>query len=411
MNIHTNPRQWPSEGLTRVPYWIYSDPDLYALEQERIFRGDTWTFLCLEAELPTPNTFRASNLGDMPVVVTRDADGVIHAFENRCAHRGSLLCLKERGEAKEIVCVYHNWSYDLCGNLTGVAFRRGIAGKGGMPSDCKPEAHAPRQLRIETFAGLVFGTLGSATPPLEEYLGPDHVAHIKRVMRAPAKVIGGYSQMLPSNWKLYIENVKDSYHASLLHMFFTTFRLNRLSQKGGLVVSEKGGNHISYSMSQDIAGKEYEQAGLRSANESYALEAPRELLGNVDEFGDGIGLQILTVFPGFVLQQIRNCLAVRRVVPLGLDRTELVWTCFGFTTDDDALTELRLRQANLIGPAGLISMEDGAASGFVQRGVAGAGSERALVEMGGSGTASEESRVSEAAVRGFWKDYRHHMGL
>src|SRR5262249_50509254 len=70
-------------------------------------------------------------------------------------------------------------------------------------------------------------------------------------------------------------------------------------------------------------------------------------------FGDGIGLQILTVFPGFVLQQIRNCLAVRRVVPRGLDKTELVWTCFGFTTDDDTLAELRLRQANLIGPAGL----------------------------------------------------------
>ena len=118
-------------------------------EQERIFRGNAWTFLCLEAELPAPNTFRLSNLGDMPVVVTRDKDGAIHAFENRCAHRGSLLCLKERGEAKEIICVYHNWTYDLTGKLTGVAFRRGIAGKGGMPADCKPEEHAPRQLRIE----------------------------------------------------------------------------------------------------------------------------------------------------------------------------------------------------------------------------------------------------------------------
>ena len=194
-------------------------------------------------------------------------------------------------------------------------------------------------------------------------------------------------------------------------MFFTTFRLNRLSQKGGLVVSETGGNHISYSMTQDVAGREYEQAGLRSANEGYALEAPDQLLNNVDEFGDGIGLQILSVFPGFVLQQIRNCLAVRRVVPQGLDRTELVWTCFGFATDDDAMTELRLRQANLIGPAGLISMEDGAAAGFVQRGTAGAPEEASLVEMGGSGTASEESRVSEAAVRGFWKDYRRHMGF
>ena len=408
MNIHE--RSWPSEGLTRIPYWIYSDRDLYAEEQARIFRGDAWTFLCLEAELPRPNTFRVSNLGDMPVVVTRDRDGVIHAFENRCAHRGSLLCLKERGEAREIVCVYHNWTYDLAGKLTGVAFRRGIGGKGGMPADSRPDQHGPRQLRVEILAGLVFGTLGADALPVEQYLGPDITAKIRRVMKAPVRLLGGYSQMLPGNWKLYMENVKDSYHASLLHMFFTTFRLNRLSQKGGLVVSEGGGNHISYSMTADVAGKEYEQAGLRTAHSGYSLEAP-ELLKNVDEYGDGIGLQILSVFPGFVLQQIRNCLAVRRVVPQGLERTELIWTCFGYETDDEAMTELRLRQANLIGPSGFISMEDGAATGFVQRGIRGAGDEESVVEMGGSGTASEESRVSEAAVRGFWKAYRQYMDM
>jgi len=408
MNIHD--RSWPSEGLTRIPYWIYSDRDLYAEEQARIFRGDAWTFLCLEAELPRPNTFCTSNLGDMPVVVTRDRDGVVHAFENRCAHRGSLLCLKARGEAREIVCVYHNWTYDLTGRLTGVAFRRGVGGKGGMPADSRPDEHGPRRLRVEVFAGLVFGTLGANAVPVEEYLGPDISAKIRRVMKAPAKLLGGYSQILPGNWKLYIENVKDSYHASLLHMFFTTFRLNRLSQRGGLVVSEGGGNHISYSMAADVAGKEYEQAGMRTAHSGYSLEAP-ELLKNVDEYGDGIGLQILSVFPGFVLQQIRNSLAVRRVVPQGLERTELIWTCFGYETDDEPLTELRLRQANLIGPSGFISMEDGAATGFVQRGIRGAGDEESVVEMGGSGTASEESRVSEAAVRGFWKAYRQYMNM
>ena len=410
MNVHARVHEWPVDDLTRVPYWVYADSELYAEEMERIFRGDTWSFLCLEAEVPQPNSFRTSYLGNMSVVVTRDKDGVIHAFENRCAHRGALLCLRERGEAKEIACGYHNWTNDLAGNLTGVAFRRGIAGKGGMPSDAKPEAHAPRKLRVEVFAGLVFGTLGTATPPLEQYLGPDIAPRIRRVMRAPVKVLGGYSQMLNNNWKLYMENVKDSYHASLLHMFFTTFRLNRLSQKGGLVVSESGGNHISYSMAADTAGKEYEQAGMRTAQSGYALEAP-ELLKSVDEFGDGIGLQILSVFPGFVLQQIRNSLAVRRIVPQGLERSELVWTCFGFEGDDDALNALRLRQANLIGPAGFISMEDGAAVGFVQRGSHAAARELSVVEMGGQGTSSEESRVSEAAVRGFWKAYREQMRM
>src|SRR5581483_1920366 len=119
---------------------------------------------------------------------------------------------------------------------------------------------------------------------------PDHVARIRRVMRAPAKVIGGYSQILRSNWKLYVENVKDSYHASLLHTFFTTFRLNRLSQKGGIVVSDWGGHHVSYSFAADAGGREYEQAGMRAAQEGFGLE-DSSLLEATDEFGDGIGLQ------------------------------------------------------------------------------------------------------------------------
>jgi hypothetical protein len=102
---------------------------------------------------------------------------------------------------------------------------------------------------------------------------------------------------------------------------------------------------------------------------------------------------------------------VRRLVPLGLEQTELVWTCFGFTTDDVEMTERRLRQANLIGPAGYISMEDGAAPGFVQRAVNSASTELSVVEMGGRGIASDNTRVTEAAVRGFWTAYRSHMGL
>jgi len=410
MTMQTVEKHWPAEGLTRVPYWIYFDRETYDLEQEKLFRGPTWNFLCLEAELPGPNTYRRSSIGEMPVVVTRDANGELHAFENRCAHRGALLCLHERGEAKDISCVYHNWTYDLAGNLTGVAFRRGIGGKGGMPPDAKPDSQGPRKLRLETMAGLVFGTFSPETPPLEEYIGPEITAKIRRVMRAPVKLLGGFSQMLNNNWKLYFENVKDTYHASLLHTFFTTFRLNRLSQKGGVVINEAGGSHISFSMAEDVAGKEYEQAKMRSAQEGFVLEAP-QLLQSVDEFGDGVGLQILTVFPNFVLQQIRNSLAVRRIVPMGPDKTELVWTAFGFTTDDEDMAERRLRQANLMGPAGFISMEDGAATGFVQRAVDSAKDYQSVVEMGGSSVVSDESRVTEASVRGFWKQYRATMAM
>jgi phenylpropionate dioxygenase-like ring-hydroxylating dioxygenase large terminal subunit len=403
-------REWPAEGLTRVPYWLYGDPAIYDREQAEIFRGATWNFLCFEAELPAPDTYRRSTLGAMPVVVTRDREGELHAFENRCAHRGSLLVLNQSGEARDIICVYHNWSYDLAGNLTAVAFRKGLGGKGGMPPQCRPEEHAPRKLRLESLCGLVFGTLSAHAPPLEQYLGPDILSRIRRVMRAPVQLLGDYSQTLPSNWKLYMENVKDTYHASLLHTFFTTFRLNRLSQKGGIVVSESGGHQVSYSFAADSGGKEYEQAGMRAAQQGFGLEEPG-LLEWRDEFGDGIGLQILSVFPTFVLQQTRNSLAVRRLVPQGVAQSELVWTCFGFADDDAQMTERRLRLANLIGPAGYISMEDGAAPGFVQRGAASAPEFLSVVEMGGASTASDDNRVTEAAVRGFWKAYRSHMGV
>ena len=403
--------QWPAEGLTRVPYWVYSDRDIYEEEQARIFRGPTWSFLCLEAELPGPNSYRRTSLGAMPVVVTRDKDGTLHAFENRCAHRGSLLVLNESGEARDIICVYHNWSYDLAGNLTGVAFRKGLGGKGGMPAamparGSRPAQAAPR----DAVRPGVRHAVGRRRRRSNTISAPRSSSRIRRVMRAPVKLLGGYSQTLPSNWKLYMENVKDTYHASLLHTFFTTFRLNRLSQKGGIVVSDSGGHHVSYSLAADTGGKEYEQAGMRAAQEGFGLEAP-QLLEAVDEFGDGIGLQILSVFPTFVLQQTRNSLAVRRLVPQGLDKTELVWTCFGFTTDDEEMTERRLRQANLIGPAGYISMEDGAAPGFVQRAVTTAPDLLSVVEMGGASVASDDNRVTEAAVRGFWKAYREQMGM
>ncbi len=402
---------WPKEGLTRVPYWVYQDVDLYAREQERIFRGDTWTFLGLEAEVPNVGDYKTTFVGDMPVVLSRDEAGVLHAFENRCAHRGALLVLANQGNARDFACVYHNWSYDLTGALTGVAFRRGVGGKGGMPADAKPESQSPKKLRVEIYFGLVFGTLSARTPSIETYLGEAIAERIRRVMREPVKVLGTYSQVLQSNWKLYMENVKDTYHASLLHLFFTTFKLNRLSQKGGVIVGGDGGNHVSYSMKNTgTTGGEYERDKMRSASDEFGLEAPG-LLEAVDEIGDGVTLQILSVFPGFVLQQIFNSLAVRQIIPKGQGRGELVWTCFGYASDDEAMTARRLRQANLVGPAGFISMEDGAATGFVQRGAAGSPDRASFVEMGGAEVASSESRVTETSVRGFWQAWRGHMGI
>src|SRR5262249_59825985 len=101
-------RCWPAEGVARVPYWVYSDAALFDHEQERIFRGPVWNFLCLEAELPKPNTYRTSSAGAMPLLGTRDAQGRLSAFEEPCAPRGSLLFIQQRGPAPPTTLLPHH---------------------------------------------------------------------------------------------------------------------------------------------------------------------------------------------------------------------------------------------------------------------------------------------------------------
>src|SRR5204863_7078903 len=141
---------------------------------------------------------------------------------------------------------HHDRYYIHAINFTTVHYRKGIAGKGGMPADAQPESQAPKQLRVASLHGIVFGTLSPEVSSLKSYIGPQILPRLARVMIKPVKVLGTYTQVLPNNWKLYMDNVKDTYHASLLHLFFTRFRINRLTQKGGVFVSDDGAHHCTY---------------------------------------------------------------------------------------------------------------------------------------------------------------------
>ncbi|MGA7259877.1 MAG: SRPBCC family protein, partial [Stellaceae bacterium] len=267
------------------------------------------------------------------------------------------------------------------------------------------DEHNLHRLRVAEFAGLVFGSFRDDTPDLETYLGPKISAGISRVLNRPARILGRSTQVLPNNWKLYAENVKDTYHASILHLFLTTFRINRLSQEGGIVMDDSGAHHFSYSK-LDYAQEDadYREAALRS-DSGFGLK-DSSVIESVDEYGDGISVQILTVFPSMVLQQIRNTIAVRVIRPRGLEKTELEWIHLGFEDDDATMTERRLRQGNLVGAAGYISMEDGCIGGLVQRGIRYNDEDTGVVMMGGYDAEPQPFRASEAAIRGFWKEYR-----
>ena len=129
-------------------------------------------YTCLEAEIPNAGDWKRSQIGTKQVVAVRDAAGGVNVLLNRCAHRSAQFCNANHGNAKEIVCPYHQWTYDLQGKLVGVPFRKGYRGEGGLPDDFRMEDHGLRRLRVARRGGAVFSSFSDATEPFEAYLGP-----------------------------------------------------------------------------------------------------------------------------------------------------------------------------------------------------------------------------------------------
>ncbi|MCC2098671.1 MAG: Rieske 2Fe-2S domain-containing protein, partial [Hyphomicrobiales bacterium] len=356
--------------------------------------------------------YRTATISETPIIVTRDEQGTIHAMVNRCAHKGAVVCLKKSDNVKNLTCIYHAWTYKLDGSLEAVAFRKGLRGQGGMPEDFEVGNHSLQKLRVETFCGLVFGTFSSETPAIESYLGPAMAPFIQRNLGRPLQVLGTHSQIIRNNWKLYAENLRDSYHATLLHTFYTTFKVNRLDMDGGITLSDKGWHHISYARRANLKeDAEYRDANVHSARFDSTLAGP-ELLSQWNEFEDGITHSIQTIFPTLCVQFTLNSLAIRFFAPRGVDETELFWIFLGYEQDTPEQREMRILQSNLTGSAGLVSLEDGCINEFVQRGTRRSPEASSFIQMGGRNVASEPSgRATETAVRGFWQGYREIMGF
>jgi anthranilate 1,2-dioxygenase large subunit len=398
---------------SRIPYSVYHSADLYERERERIFKGPVWSYLCLEVELPEAGSFITTYVGDVAVLVNRAADGRLRAFENRCMHRGTKLRRELRGKDTAHSCVYHQWCYSLDGALMSVPFSRGVRGQGGLPKDFdKSKVHLV-ELRVASFCGVLFGTFDANTPPLEDYLGERVMGMLRALLHKPVKVLGYQRQHILGNWKLYNENLRDPNHGGLLHSFHATFGLARLSQKGGAHMDDQFRHNISF-----ISGGDDEEALKEGYSETrnvyqsrYRLE-DAEMLKFYPELPTPETLIILSVFPNVIFQMIANSLCTRQIRPKGVDEMELYWTYYGFADDTPEMTEHRRLQSNMVGPAGLVSMEDGEAVELVHNQTRTVSDGSSQVIIGGVGPLrDQDNMVTEVPIRGFWRFYFNSMGL
>ena len=407
--------QWAGEGTSRIPFWAYTREDLYKKELDRFFYNNHWCYVGLEAEIPNPGDFRRTVVGERSVIMVRDPDGSINVVENVCAHRGMRFCRERHGNAKDFLCPYHQWNYSLKGDLQGVPFRRGVKqdGKvnGGMPQDFKLEEHGLTKLKVATRGGVVFASFDHEIESLEAFLGPTILKYFDRTFNGrQLKILGYRRQRIPGNWKLMQENIKDPYHPGLLHTWFSTFGLWRADNKSELKMDDQF-RHAAMISTRGQGGNNAEVVGgVDSFKDKMTLNDTRLLDIVPEAWWGGPTAVMTTIFPSLIMQQQVNSVSTRHIQPSGHGSFDFVWTHFGFEDDTPEMQERRLIQANLFGPAGFVSADDGEVIEWSQQGFEQKPSHRTLVEMGGVDIGDTDHMVTETLIRGMYDYWRKVMG-
>ena len=396
---------WPDPSRATIPYWIYTDERVFDRERERVF-ARSWNYVGLTAELDCPGSFFRSFCGDIPVIVTRDTDDTISCLVNRCGHRGVEFCQDMRGRIRKLTCPYHQWTYTLQGKLTGIPFRNGSGGRGGLPEDFDPADRSLQRLSVAVRNGAVFAAIDPDEPDFESWLGPQMTAWFDRTLDGrELRVLGTHRQRVRGNWKLYAENLRDPYHGPILHVFFTTFGLARADQAGGVETDELGRHAVLFHYrTEEQAGV---TDGLNSFRAGFRLADPRILERRPERTGPSTTMQAL--WPNLVIGTQNNSLNMRQIVPRGVHEFDLVWTFFGYADDDSDMVAHRIRQAALQGPAGYISIDDSEMLVENHSGIAIDPREHAVIEIGGRGIGNADTVITETAIRSFYHHYRQVM--
>ena len=407
---------WETPGTSRIPFQVYTDPEIYRKELQRFFYSGHWCYVGLDAEIPNVGDFKRTTIGERSVIMVREKEDSICVIENVCAHRGVAFCRERHGNKKDFTCPYHQWSYALNGKLQSAPFRRGVRqdGKvnGGMPADFNMADHGLTQLKVARRGGVVFASFDHTVESLEDYMGPAILGYFDRLFNGrELKILGYNRQRIPGNWKLMQENIKDPYHPGLLHTWFVTFGLWRADNKSQLkmdalhrhaaMISTRGASPTSESASQVTQ--------VSSFKESMKLNDPRFLDIVPEPWWEGPTAVMTTLFPSVILQQQVNSVSTRHIQPDGEGAFDFVWTHFGFADDSPEMTERRLRQANLFGPAGFVSADDGEVIEFSQTAFETRPSHRTLAELDGRDVADTDHMVSETLIRGMYEYWRKVM--
>ncbi|MEU9369236.1 aromatic ring-hydroxylating dioxygenase subunit alpha [Streptomyces avermitilis] len=370
----------------RVAGTLYTGPELFELEMDRIFHR-TWVWVAHESEIAKAGDFKTAWVGRRPVIVSRDRRGGINVLLNRCRHRGASVCEVPKGNGNGFTCPYHAWSYALDGTLRGIPYPEGyenVTEKKDLPL---------QRLKVGTYAGMIFASFDHEIEPLEDFLGGARL-WIDRFMKQgagyPIKVQGEHKFRFQGNWKIQLENTTDWYHFPIVHRSWmssvdaeTASMLSIMTDESAVTHALGNGHSVSVSVAEhadlDVDdGTEKLQERFSHVIEELSKDLPPERVRRIVRSMHGAGFN-LNLFPNVAMS-----MSFFRVLrPVSVAETEIRHVALGLDGGPEIVNRERLRiHEHFQGPFGFGSPDDAEAWNRVQRGVAGGADMPILVNRG-----------------------------
>lgn len=220
-------------GARHLPGGVYSSPEIYAMEKERIFMTH-WLSVGRVDEIPNVGDYMTFSVMDEPILISRPADDEISVCMNMCLHRGVAVA-NGCGNAKDFSCPYHAWLFDVGGKL--------IAAPGMKESEVDLKGARMKPLPVKIWRGWIFTTFSENPRPFEDFIAT-YEEKLWWFQSGECKTAHKVEIDVKCNWKFLVENLIDIYHVGVIHK--STF--------GGFVKGEKikfnlekdGGWHTQY---------------------------------------------------------------------------------------------------------------------------------------------------------------------
>lgn len=194
-------------GVIELDACVYIDPERHQAERRGLFERLPLA-LAPSALIPGPNTAVAHDGYGVPLILSRDGDGRVHALANICRHRGTRLIESDDVvRAKRIVCPYHAWSYSADGALFRVP-----------RAECFPGLDPQERHLVEFPAVESGGLIWFARDPAADFVAAEALApDLDAFGLAGLHLYRRKTHSVAANWKLVVDAFLESYHVQRLH--------------------------------------------------------------------------------------------------------------------------------------------------------------------------------------------------